>query len=337
MDISTEDSYTAATITNVPRKPCHNCRRSRLRCDESLPTCNKCLRNGEECLGYQKFFSWVNGVASRGKMVGKSFDNAKRTKKIKETPAPVNLQDERFEETSLTVAPKTPIIGQHIMPLTRFMSDPLFQDLDQNSRFFLSYCKSTCLVSFPRKADILCLELLLSSTTVDTHVCKDLVIYDKPYQNHYRDLLPFTREYKSLLHVILATSALHFSNALERHHTISTAELSSDLAVTEKSSGSINPLVASPQGVYHYALIAKQRALRLLSLELRDPTQTNIMVTLACVLLFIDLELIDSGKNNWRPHVEGSRMLMEHLASVQDIRAVPTGFLMDSLISGCLV
>jgi hypothetical protein len=32
--------------------PCHTCRRQRLRCDATKPTCNKCATRGVECLGY---------------------------------------------------------------------------------------------------------------------------------------------------------------------------------------------------------------------------------------------------------------------------------------------
>lgn len=31
---------------------CHTCRRQRLRCDATKPTCNKCATRGVECLGY---------------------------------------------------------------------------------------------------------------------------------------------------------------------------------------------------------------------------------------------------------------------------------------------
>lgn len=49
--------------------PCHNCRRRRLRCDRSRPSCNKCSSSGRECLGYDKLFVWTpcagTGIAAR--------------------------------------------------------------------------------------------------------------------------------------------------------------------------------------------------------------------------------------------------------------------------------
>jgi len=182
-------------------------------------------------------------------------------------------------------------------------------------------------------------ELIPSPIAVDSHVCKDLVVYDKPYHNPFRNLIPFAKEYTCLLHIILATCAFHHSNALVRHSTQPTARQLPNLtvALTPKSESSLGASPETPEGVYQYALIAKQRALRLLSQALGRSDQTSTMVTLACVLLFIELELIDSGKNNWRPHVEGSRKLMEHLVSLLDIREISMDPLLDSLVSGCLV
>lgn len=57
-------------------KGCYTCRRRRIICDNGQPTCRKCRDAGKECLGYQKPLVWVKGgVASRGKMMGRSFDD----------------------------------------------------------------------------------------------------------------------------------------------------------------------------------------------------------------------------------------------------------------------
>lgn len=54
----------------VADKPCHNCRRRRLRCDRLLPHCAKCEAKGVECLGYTQIFQWTGAVASRGRLAG---------------------------------------------------------------------------------------------------------------------------------------------------------------------------------------------------------------------------------------------------------------------------
>ena len=54
---------------------CNNCRRRRLKCDRSLPPCLKCIKNSQECLCYQRLFLWKQGVSSRGKMAGMTFED----------------------------------------------------------------------------------------------------------------------------------------------------------------------------------------------------------------------------------------------------------------------
>lgn len=51
---------------NSITKPCHNCRRRRLRCDRSWPSCHKCALSGQECLGYGKVFVWTQAIDSNG-------------------------------------------------------------------------------------------------------------------------------------------------------------------------------------------------------------------------------------------------------------------------------
>ncbi|KAK4223439.1 acriflavine sensitivity control protein acr-2 [Podospora fimiseda] len=56
------------TNRSFATKPCHNCRRRRLRCDKSHPFCHKCSLNGQECLGYGQIIRWANAPAIRGKL-----------------------------------------------------------------------------------------------------------------------------------------------------------------------------------------------------------------------------------------------------------------------------
>jgi hypothetical protein len=129
----------------MPKEPCHNCRRRRRRCDRSLPHCQRCHRAEEECLGYGKFFSWVNGVASRGKMTGKSFGKiAKATRKRDCIMAPLEADEQKFNNTSLQLSSYAKPVVFMDQPLT----DPFIQDMNQNSRFYLFYCTFTSLSLF---------------------------------------------------------------------------------------------------------------------------------------------------------------------------------------------
>ena len=73
-------------------KGCYTCRRRRIICDNGQPTCRKCRDAGKECLGYQKPLVWVKGgVASRGKMMGRSFDDTKQAgDKKRQTSSPAH-------------------------------------------------------------------------------------------------------------------------------------------------------------------------------------------------------------------------------------------------------
>lgn len=185
----------------TPIKACHNCRRRRVRCDSSVPVCQKCAKAGQECLGYGKLFIWNQGVASRGKMMGKTFQDMgrsamKRPKNANNSstrPTNPKRATEFVANASRTEATKFPIIqrsgsgssssiavsamytlpqGQpQSMALSRLPSsrpvhfpaldvqgdvdeddpveisvhrvlvDPLYQDLDASSRYYISYCK----------------------------------------------------------------------------------------------------------------------------------------------------------------------------------------------------
>ena len=64
---------------------------------------------------------------------------------------------------------------------------------------------------------------------------------------------------------------------------------------------------------YRDALIAKQRTITLLDAALRNISSVAVDVILAVVLLFIEFELIDSGRDGWKYHVKGARALIERL------------------------
>jgi hypothetical protein len=161
-------------------KPCHNCRRRRLRCDRSWPSCNKCIISGQECLGYGKVFVWTQAMDSEGNM--KPSSSTRRTladqyhgvaghKRLvlhggpplqtahaSRPPPPLpchthdaaarkhtRAQSDKAADTLSAATPQgTPPSSQtHQSPsLAGHLTDPVFQDLDQNSRRYLAHCKS---------------------------------------------------------------------------------------------------------------------------------------------------------------------------------------------------
>lgn len=144
-------------------KGCYTCRRRRIICDNGLPTCRKCRDAGKECLGYQKPLVWVKGgVASRGKMMGRSFEDAVPSPQNESTSALSNnptsgsttstsgrTRPESTQETSNTarvdnkdgrIPAKKANAGPSSIPTPRALVDPLFQDLSPLTRFYVSHC-----------------------------------------------------------------------------------------------------------------------------------------------------------------------------------------------------
>jgi hypothetical protein len=48
-----------------------------------------------------------------------------------------------------------------------------------------------------------------------------------------------------------------------------------------------------------------------------DKTTTDSDVILAVMVLFVELELLDSGRNNWKHHIEGARTIIADLCKPQ--------------------
>jgi hypothetical protein len=153
----------------------------------------------------------------------------------------------------------------------------------------------------------------------DRQVCKDLVLYDLPKQNPFRDLLPFSGDHPVLQHIIVANSALHLANAMEEDSLTRDARRGPSLEA------------------YRDALVAKHRALRLLSEALTNSDSICSDVILASIMLFIKFELLDSGRNGWRFHTEGARQLMVYLCQNGKSELLALNSLRSCLISNCAV
>ncbi|KAL9620364.1 MAG: hypothetical protein Q9160_005064 [Pyrenula sp. 1 TL-2023] len=167
------------------------------------------------------------------------------------------------------------------------LSDPLVQDINHASRRYLFYFASD--------------------------VCRDLVLYDIPKYNPFRELIPLTHRYPVLLQIIIANSALHMSNACQKPLILDTIAFPvchrTSLPGSPRSSSSV---VQQP-GFYHDALAAKQQALYLLKSALNTIATADTDVILAVVLLFVEFELLDTGRDNWRHHINGARTIIETL------------------------
>ncbi|KAF3019735.1 hypothetical protein E8E14_009595 [Neopestalotiopsis sp. 37M] len=170
-------------------KSCHNCRRRRLRCDRSLPTCNKCSTAGQECLGYDKIYQWTNAVASRGRLAGKaSFDN---NRSINTTHGHQNTSKALVRGGRHSDPPSCAAVTVD-ESMVAGLVDPLFQHMDKTARFYLNY--------FSKR------------------ICQELIVHDslKLQGNPFRQLIAMSTSYPFLQDILVASSAMHYANIMRR-------------------------------------------------------------------------------------------------------------------------
>lgn len=200
------------------------------------------------------------------------------------------------------------------MTLHWSLIDPLVKDLSPNSRYYLFHF-----------AD---------------QLCEDLVLYDLPGRNPIRDLIPATSEYPLLLQIMIANSAFHIYN-LSREPINATIQQESPKLCLATYCRSLQRFRGPVTSSYRDALVAKQHALHLLNHSLGQIEESNVDYVLASVLLFINFELIGSGKNSWKVHADGAQRLINFLGSLGgDDEVTPLSsmsFLRKSLISDSLV
>ncbi|OTB00789.1 hypothetical protein M426DRAFT_231931 [Hypoxylon sp. CI-4A] len=246
----------------VAPKACHNCRTRRLRCDRSVPGCYKCASAGRECLGYGKLYKWVDNSKPRNQI--RKNCSVSPTRKTEDDVSP------KLENAIPSRLPLIPYDGAgggtELLTFTPNFSplDPLVQDLDQSSRYYLNYFAA--------------------------RFSQDLVLYDAHGRiaNPYRDLIPISQKYPFLREIIVAASAMHFSNVVRWDR---------------------NPRPAADSLVD--ALHARHRAIRALQTmieQYRYDAEVEIDAAekdalLAAVLFFVNFVLLDSGKGGWRAHM----------------------------------
>jgi hypothetical protein len=172
----------------------------------------------------------------------------------------------------------------------------------------------------------------IDAWTVASEVCRNLVLYDDIGHNPFRDLIAMSHHHPALLHIIIANSALHMSNAAHKCPTSTTSGSASP-------SGRLASKTSNPELSKFLvdAFKAKQRALELLRRDMLVFDAANIDVTLAVILLFIDFDLICSGTGSWRCHIRGARAIIGTLCEPHMLTLTSTSELRRCLVSNCVV
>ena len=267
------------------RKPCHNCRRRRLRCDRSVPECHKCTRTGQTCLGYGKLYRWTEPEAPGTRQYQNR--NAATVARLGKSDD-LCLDRLNGRQSRNNIYPDQPN-GRAGQKLKMTLADPLLQDLTSASRHYLSYCM------YRHPHDPL-VRILYSLFTVASRFCQDLVVYDSG-TNPFRELIPMSQAYSYLQHIIIGVSAVHYYNAVRyatpEHSPVAQRALIDALHARQIA---IRELIA---------LIEERRAG-----NRRAETQADQDALLATVLFFVNFTLIDSGRDGWKDHLTAAGRLL---------------------------
>lgn len=217
------------------------------------------------------------------------------------------------------------------------LTDPLFKDLDLVSRRYLSHCwyqfSHVSPLSVPLSPSLQASRLpnlthihkfnkldiefdpanerlyFSCSLKVADRVCRDLAAHDGPDCNPFRELIPLAVSHPFLLHIIIATSAVHMSNVA---HPKITA-LPPSLTDTEAYLQHLRTTEGVSRRAFLDSLVAKQKAIRDLRVVLQSPEKADSGVLLAAVLFFVNFELIDLGRGGWKTHLHGARRILNLL------------------------
>ncbi|CRG92602.1 Acriflavine sensitivity control protein acr-2 [Talaromyces islandicus] len=332
-------------------KGCYTCRRRRIVCDNGRPTCRKCHDAGKECLGYRKPLVWVKGgVASRGKMMGLSFNDVTSNQdspgrasmgfctaassgqtrimeQAEQHPCESEtLPDDGTLQIQVRTLPETTLAEYYnnngalvhvrrIPPESPSFSlvDPLFQDVDKLSRLYISH--------------------------FNLHCAQALCLYDK-VRNPYRELISYIGESPVLTDSLAAIGAIHHAYMCSNEYQFSS---SSDNEATEMHGSLLSlgrhPVSFSAQPsnakAFSHFLSLKQRALRQLSIDVSHASTRNDDRTIAAIFVLILLDALESGNGAWKYHLEGAKSILRDRLLTANHSATTEGidtFVIDSCL-----
>jgi hypothetical protein len=277
-------------------------------------------------------FLWNRGVASRGKMMEKTFPATPVSKtplvepkpglhaKHVRPPLPVTsktaanvpggiLVDSLLLRTQLVAVEKRLMYDS----LHAGLTDPHFCGLNNTGRYYL-YCFGT-----------------------DTN--QSLVLYDMPGENPFESLVPYAEHHEPLQQIIIATAALHTyrmyrPTGLEQfdhgprclESSLEFEDQSSKQHVTGRTLW--HPL----QDTYRDSLAAKQKALRLLAKAIQKGNVNDDIISI-CMLLFVHFELMRPRSSESHVHLKGAQTLFKSPRPSK--RAVQT--VRNTVISDCVL
>ncbi|OAT04058.1 C6 finger domain-containing protein Acr-2 [Blastomyces gilchristii SLH14081] len=320
--------------------PCYTCRRRRVTCDRLIPTCRKCDKAQKACLGYKKPLTWVHGVASRGKMMGLTFDDITANKSSQATlvngiagPEEHNSA-ESFPFGSCCFGPAHD--ASEVLPGNpgSFESWPLSSvrgangpEECQKADMALSEWDSS---DQRRKDQIECyshIPLTLIDpifqgldkisryylTYFDRKFCKLMVLFEVPHKNPYRRLIQMVNVSSGVCAAMAAIGACHHLHVLHYsdQHPLDNHYLKSKARSLEDGEQFARSPNAKVRVTYQHLLLLKHRALSQLEQNLSNPETRGQDTSIATSLLLMVLDMVESGRGTWKLHVEGAKRLLQ--------------------------
>ncbi|KAK0736372.1 fungal-specific transcription factor domain-containing protein [Apiosordaria backusii] len=339
-----ESKKTTTSTAGAQQKACHNCRRRRLRCDKSVPSCHKCSLNGEECLGYGTLFRWANAPAVRGRLaLPKQKREPLKTRPNSTSPVASSSISTRSPSESPSVSPSlSPLVSPLVSPASPVSSicEPAYQSKTLSRAELIAINREvqqmepegdgavTYTLVHPSLLDPFHNSLDRKSKHYIHHfsnaVCRDLVSIDQQSRNPFRATIPLAGQFDCLQSIIVATGAMHLAT-LQNYH---------------------NRRPGGPELVD--ALVAKGKAVSALKRAVAGAsdgvTPTSQAMILAAIVFFVNLDLIDNGKGSWQAHIEAASTLItsiqKQIASGGEEKAVRIDDslmrLVDAIAADCL-
>lgn len=148
-------------------EPCYTCRRRRIQCDRSGIPCGKCKKFGLDCFK-ERPLRWVRGVAIRGGMRGRSYEEPSLpvVKLATGATGKLHIPDNGGSEEQPAqllycdsiIGPRPtagfPVCVHHqdcgLLSVPTGINDPVLSSLGPVSQYYLDYCKirrfHSCLV-----------------------------------------------------------------------------------------------------------------------------------------------------------------------------------------------
>lgn len=132
---------------SVKPRPCHHCRRRRLRCDASVPFCMKCTTAGRQCPGYAQLLRWSDGFTNRGDrklrqppegIKAATKQSRKHNNPVESVWPSAQISEKQDEPSFSSGSPGNSKMG---LQLFFHLLDPSVKDFSHTDRYYLSHCK----------------------------------------------------------------------------------------------------------------------------------------------------------------------------------------------------